>query len=145
MTEPQVGSTIHFLVAGVGFHAVVGGVAAAFVSRRGQELHLSEATIEANRDRLGNLPPWLLQVTDPDAQLRTFGQQIVGAGSWPVDFLLTLPGESEHEEARVAALENVRAIADPAARADARRAVDDLFGPAPRTSRTHGVYSGTQA
>lgn len=140
---PQPGEKLHFLVSGVTFHAVVHHQHTGIVSQRGQELTITAELLEANADRNGVLAPFLALVHDPDAQVKRWGQQLVAAGPWPRDLLLTIPGEAEHEEARRQAVRDAEAIDDPSSRRDALRAVEELFGPAQPTSRTNALYAGS--
>lgn len=111
-----------------------------FVSTRGDEMSLTQETLDAGRHHFGNLPLWLALLHDPEAQLRRYGRQIVAPGPWARDLLRTAPGEPDHEIARRDAMQAALRIENDATREAAVQDVGKLFGPGEPTSRTTMTY-----
>ena len=82
---PVAGETVHLLVTGLTFPHERSGVIYHEVSRRGQELVLSERIIEACRDRVG--ASWLDLLHDPAAQVKRFGREVISPGPAPEGML----------------------------------------------------------
>jgi hypothetical protein len=139
---PEPGEVFHVLQTGFTVHTTKYGVAFSKISKRGDEITVTPELLEANCDRNGVLAPFLALLHDPEAQLRRWGTQVTAAGSWPREYLKTIPGTSEHEEARQSAHREALAIENATERIAALEAVEQRYGPAPTTSRTHVRYGG---
>lgn len=128
------GDTIHFLAGGLTYTADVRGSLEGFISKRGDELILTAATIDVAKDRFG--ASWLSLLDDPERQIARWGRVMFGPGPFPSDLLRTELGQDEHEKARRAAVRDAQAFVSASDRTEALRQVDRLFGPAASTSKT---------
>lgn len=137
---PTIGEQLHFLHTGTMFHTRVHGIAIAKIANRGDEITVSEDLLELNRDRYGQLPPWLALAKDPEAQLRVFGFEAVGTGPWPDLLSKTIPGTVEHDEAREEARRVAWTIQDDRKRQAALDEVEDAFGPMSTTSTVLATF-----
>lgn len=115
-------------------HVLVSGTTAfGWVWSRGDSILLNPEQVELTRDRDGR--SWLDDLSE-DAQIRRWGRPRFGIGPWPAELHRWTPGSPEAEVAR----EDARRLAwshdDPRVREQALAEVDQIFGPAPTTSRT---------
>ena len=103
---------------------------------RGQTFVVTDALIEASRDRNGRLG-WPALVHDEAAQLAFWGRRMLAPADDVVEDL-TVPeyGTPDWEEARETARKAAWRIENPQERALARAAVERRFGAAPLTSST---------
>lgn len=103
---------------------------------RGQTLVVTDALIEASRDRNGAIG-WPALVHDEAAQLALWGRRMLAPADDVVEDL-TVPeyGTPDWAEAREAARKAAWNVEDPRERALARAAVERKFGAAPLTSST---------
>jgi len=134
------GDRIHFVESGVTFSTIPNDLfgGGGRTSRRGDELVLTEAIIEANSDRNGDT--WL-DLTEHD-QRRVHGRVLFRRGPWPTDAEIYVRGSSEWIDAREAARRAAWSLQDPSARNEALAAVHGRFGPPPVTSRTINEIRG---
>jgi hypothetical protein len=109
------------------------------VARRGQTIEVTEALIEASKDRFGR--SWLDLVDDPAGQVAVYGKEIIGRGPFPAGLVPTQPRTLDHREARLEAARAARELPKGPERDDALAKVEKLYGPAEPTSRTNAVYS----
>ncbi|MET2012358.1 hypothetical protein ABXJ56_12445 [Microbacterium chocolatum] len=102
---------------------------------RGDTFVVTEKMLDAARDKFGN-PGGVWLAADEPEQVRRWGRVRLRLGAAPRDLESWTYGTpqwaSAREEARIAAW----AVSDPVERAQARRAVEERFGPAPTTSTT---------
>lgn len=103
---------------------------------RGQTFVVTDALIEASRDRNGDLG-WPKLVHDPEAQAAFWGRVMLAPADDVVEDL-SVPeyGTPDWEEARETARKAAWRIENPQERALARAAVERKFGAAPLTSST---------
>ncbi|MBD8218339.1 hypothetical protein IFU40_06800 [Microbacterium sp. CFBP 13617] len=103
---------------------------------RGQTFVVTDALIEASRDRNGALG-WPALVHDEAAQLAFWGRRMLTPADDVVEDLgVPEYGTPDWEEARETARKAAWRIEDPQERALARAAVERRFGAAPLTSST---------
>lgn len=132
------GSQVHFLRAmtvRTSDQFLGGGV----LCERGTAITLTAKVIELSRDRNGR--SWLDLLGDDAAQLERWGEVRFRPGAWPGGPTWTY-GSPDWAEARETARRAAWSIEDPQARARARKAVEDEFGPALVTSVQTAVYRG---
>ena len=133
-TSPLPGEQIHFLASGFMFASSTSFTAANEISRRGQTVTVTEALIDASKDRLGN-DSWLALVDDNDGQQRRWGKVIFAGGPAPVGLSPWTPGTPEETEAHDHARSAAYALPDGPERREALADVVAVFG-RPSTSRT---------
>lgn len=114
----RAGDQIHFLRAASAWGQVY---------PRGATVTLSAEMIAATVDRTGR--SWLDQVDDDDPR--------IARGPWPEGEPPWTYGSSEWQMARERASRAAWAHPDPATRAQAFAEIEQLYGPAQATSRTH--------
>lgn len=124
---PQPGETIHCLETGLTISTGGGWVAGGAVLNRGQNLTVTAALLEANRDAAGNYNgPGLAH--DPEAQQRVHGRLLFAPGPAPKDMVPerdTPTWREAREQARLEAWAQPSAEAQRAALAEVER----RFGP----------------
>ncbi len=109
------------------------------VLRRGDELLIDRALVQANTDRTGRCP--VLELLDDEpAQAAVWGRVMVRRGPWPDGESRIEPGSAEWSDAREAARQAAHAIEDETDRARALAAVREEYGDVP-TSKTLLNYS----
>lgn len=129
---PEPGETIHCLETGLTIATGQGWLAGGAVLNRGQNIVVTTALLEANRDRGGRYRgPGLAH--SPEAQLAVHGRLLFAPGPAPDD-MVPEHGTAEWRMAREAARQAAWAEADPERRAAALAAVNAKFGAAPVTS-----------
>lgn len=138
---PEPGQVIHFLHSGLTYHRIHKGQFTAFVSRRGDELTITEELLDANRDRHGVLAPWLGLLHNPEAQMHRWERIVVAVGPFPSDLLRTEPGDPDHDDARRAAVRDAKQIKDKVEQRAALQAIEKTYGPAQSTSKSLAAYS----
>jgi hypothetical protein len=138
MTKTIVGETMHFLATGLTYLRIEGGPALGAVSKRGEELFISQDMLDANTDRAGECVFKLLH--DPEGQMARFGRVMFAPGPAPADLLLTEPGTVDHEQARARERQAAYRIADQTSRNEALRTIAERYGAAPTTSRTMATF-----
>lgn len=139
-STPEVGEQFHFLRTGTMFHTRVHGIPISRIANRGDQVTVTEELLELNRDRLGQLAPWLALAHDRQAQINKFGYEAVAPGPWPDLLAKTLPGTPEHDEAREEARRIAWTIEDEGRRREALDAVETEFGPASVTSKVLATF-----
>lgn len=137
---PEVGQTFHFLVSGVTHPSPKSANHFHEVSHRGDEITITQHLLDASRNRLGDLPPWLALLHDPQAQCDVLGHVVTAPGPWPAGVLKTTPGTVEHREARRKAIARAQAIPDEQAREDALAEIVEAYGRGSKSSRTLATY-----
>lgn len=126
------GDTVHCLESGLTISTGGGWLAGGAVLRRGQNLTVTQALLDANRDAAGrDTGPALAR--DPAAQIRMHGRVIFGFGPAP-EGMLPEHDTAEWREAREQARREAWALPTAEARGEALRALQERFGDAPTTS-----------
>lgn len=134
-TQPlKPGDQFHFLVSGVMFATSTSFSGANEVSRRGATVTVTEALIEASKDRDG-LNSWLALVDDEDRQCARWGKVTFARGTAPAGLSPWTPATPEQTEAHDLARAAAYAIPEGPDRRAALAEVVATFG-RPSTSRT---------
>ena len=120
------------------FHALRGGlpipVGHGTTTQRAQTYEITPSLIEDSKDRFGS--SWLDLIDNEAAQIDRWGSRYLAPGPAPAGMSTWEPGTPEHWEAREQARREAWAITSTRERIAALKSVEDLFGPAPTTSRT---------
>lgn len=120
------------------FHALRGGlpipVGHGTTTQRAQTYEITPSLIEDSRDRFG--ASWLSIIDDEAAQVARWGIVYLAPGAAPADLTPWEPGSAEHWEAREKARREAWAVPQGRERIAALKSVEDVYGPAPTTSRT---------
>lgn len=128
------GEQFHFVRSGFIFSTSKSFLGASEVSRRGATVTVSDALLEASKDRYG-ADSWLALVDDDDAQRARWGEVIFARGPAPAGLSPWTPGSPEEDEARDLARAAAYALPDGPDRRAALAEVVVTFGRL-ATSRT---------
>lgn len=140
--KPEPGEVFHFLVTGLTHPTFRHGAMLHVVSRRGDQVTITDRLLEAIADRNGE--SWLDLLHDPAEQVAKFGRKVIAPGPTPEDMVTTVVGSPEHETASRKARADAWKIEDPQKRRAALHDVDKRFGPPPLTSLTLTTYGSGQ-
>jgi len=105
----------------------------------GDELEVTPAIIEANRDRNGKSS--LAWVEDGEDEWRRGDVIIARRGPWPAGTCKLESGSFSWTDAKAAAIKTALSVDDPLERQQRRRQVEEFYGPSKPTSKTHQVIS----
>jgi hypothetical protein len=134
-TQPlKPGDQFHFLASGVLFATSTSFSGANEVSRRGATVTVTEALIEASKDRHGR-DSWLDLVDDQEGQRARFSKVVFSRGPAPAGLSPWTPDSPEQQEAHDLARAAAYAIPEGSDRRAALAEVVAVFG-RPSTSRT---------
>ncbi|WP_104193877.1 hypothetical protein [Cryobacterium sp. M25] len=125
-TALKPGDQFHFTESGLTFTTDPNLSGAAQVSFRGQTVTITDALLEAARDRLGT--SWLDLMHDMQAQKARWGREMFKPGVAPESLTRWTPGTPEEDAARDEHLKIAYAIQDGAKRAVALQRVRATFG-----------------
>lgn len=130
---PTPGETVHCLVSGTTI--ATGGHYGGAVLQRGQNLTITQAMLEASRDRHGRYSGPALAY-DELTQYERYGDVLFRPGPAPLDLESWKYGDADWAAAREQARAEAHALPTADARAAALRAVIERFGAPPVTSTT---------
>ena len=125
------GDQIHFLKSGFTFSANADDHSG-IVSTRGQVVTITQALIDASRDRYGS--SWLERLENPE-------NEFFAIGPWPENESIYIPGTIEHEREAERRREVAHKIPDEFQRGEALAAIRKEFG-IPRSHQSSTDYSG---
>jgi hypothetical protein len=141
--EPRPGDQFHALESGVTILIDEGGLSGArsAVLTRSQTVTVTQAMLDAAKDRFGRPSGWVAWLHDEAEQVRQFGRVLLAPGPAPADLRSWTPGSPDWAEARAAARAAAWGEPNPAERARKLAAVEADFGPAASSSRTVATYA----
>lgn len=140
------GDTVHCLKTGTTVHTGGQFMASGVVLTRGDNVVITQALLDANRNRLGE-PVGVALAGDPQAQLAKWGELRFALGEAPADLRPWIVGDPNWAEQRERARRAAHRETDPDRRAEALSAVTRIYGAAPvtSTSRTLGPDNAYEA
>lgn len=105
----------------------------------GDELDVTPALIEANRDRNGKSP--LAWVEAGEEEWRRGEVIVARRGPWPAGTCKLENGSFAWTDAKAGAIKTALSVDDQAERQQRRREVEAFYGPSKPTSETHQVIA----
>jgi hypothetical protein len=108
--------------------------------RRGDVLQVTEEMLLANQN-LSGFSIFSI-ASDPDAQIKKYGRQLIGVGTWPAGIETWTVGTVEERQAHERALRQAAEIEDPHARKTEMDRIRRVFGGELKTSHSIGQYRG---
>lgn len=134
-TPTLAGELMHFTATGITY---IPRDSSAFpmgeISKRGDELLLTDEIIEANTDRLGRC--FFADLHSTEDQIAKYGRVVMARGPRPDGMLSTEPGTIDHELARARERRDAYAIPQPEIRKATLDSIKERYGDGPKTSRT---------